>query len=918
MQNSDAKWQKAWEDKRLFQPLEGCDGKFFLTPAFPYPNSPQHIGHGRTYTTTDIYARYMRMKGRNVLFPMAFHVTGTPILAMARRIAERDKEIFGIFEKVYGISPAVTDTLTDPKELVAYFSREIEEGMREMGYSIDWRRKFFSFDPQFNRFIHWQFAKLKERGFIKKGEHPVPWCPISQAAVGAHDTKGDVDPQIEEVTAVLFQFEEGFLACETYRPETIYGVTNIWLNPNARYVRASDGKRKYYVAKDAVGPLSMQLPLIVEKEFTAGELMEKAAKNPLTGELLPLLPAEFVDPKAGTGVVMSVPAHAPYDYLALRDSGLLKKVPLIQVLKLEGFSQFPAKDIVEQMGVKDQNDPKAEEATDEIYRKEAHTGIMVKGEFSGMKGVEAKEKIRAKMIAEGTAMQLYDIQNGPIYSRYGGLVGVKLVKDQWFIDYGDEKWKSLARQCLAGMRILPEKALKEYEYTIGWLREKACTRSIGLGTRFPFDETKMIEALSDSTIYMAYYTIAHIAQKMKPDQLSEELFDYVFLGKGSAHKLPKEAKEMRKCFSYWYPHDSRHSATDLVHNHLTFFIFNHAAIFPRELWPRQIVTNGFVLTDGKKMTKSMGNIMPIRAAIREFGADAIRFVVVSGADLAQDTDFNRPAVEGVLSRLKFLQAAMLKYAAGKDEGKHDLADRWILSRMHKRALAAEKMYQNFQLRDLSLELFYNTVNDLQWYLKRAAKPKLRECFELWVPLIAPFIPHAAEEMWQQLGTKHYVKDAAFVSIAPMPTGDQGKVDEGLEEAESYIVKVREDVSSILKLLKIEKPSKIELFVASEWKRKLRQIASDERKFDAAMKTAMADPEIKPNAAAAAKVLASYMKNAGSLGQTQPAVFELEALKSAIKLLEGEFGAAIAFCMEEETGVPKAKNALPGKPSILVS
>ena len=132
------------------------------------------------------------------------------------------------------------------------------------------------------------------------------------------------------------------------------------------------------------------------------------------------------------------------------------------------------------------------------------------------------------------------------------------------------------------------------------------------------------------------------------------------------------------------------------------------------------------------------------------------------------------------------------------------------------------------------------------------------------------------------------------------------------------MKVREDVSSILKLMKIEKPSKIELFVASEWKRKLRQIASDERKFDAAMKTAMADPEIKPNAAAAAKVLASYMKNAGSLGQTQPAVFELEALKSAIKLLEGEFGAAIAFCMEEETGVPKAKNALPGKPSILVS
>ena len=918
MQENDAKWQKKWDLARLFQPEAERNEKFFLTPAFPYPNSPQHIGHGRTYTTTDIYARYMRMKGKNVLFPMAFHVTGTPILAMAKRIAEKDREILGIFGKIYGIPQEVTARLTDPRELVAYFSREIEAGMKEMGYSIDWRRKFYSYDPQFNKFIHWQFAKLKSAGYIKKGEHPVPWCPVSQAAVGAHDTKGDIDPQIEEVTGVLFPFEGGFLACETYRPETIYGVTNIWLNPAAAYVLATDGKRKYYIAKDAVDSLSMQLPLKVEKEFTAAELMNKTAKSPITGSALPLYPASFVDPKTGTGVVMSVPAHAPYDYLALRDADLLSKVPLIQVLKLDGYGHFPAKDIVERMGVKNQSDPKTEEATGELYKKEAHAGIMVAGEFSGLKGAETKEKIRVKMLRDGTALQLYDIQNGPIYSRYGGLVGVKIVKDQWFIDYGDEKWKALARGCLSKMGILPEKARKEYEYTIGWLKEKACTRAAGLGTRFPFDETKMIEALSDSTIYMAYYTIAHIAQKMKPEELTEELLDYIFLGKGDAKKLPEQAHEMRKEFSYWYPLDSRHSATDLVHNHLTFFIFNHVGIFPSELWPRQIVTNGFVLMDGKKMSKSMGNIMPIRAAVKEFGADTVRFVVVSGADLAQDTDFNRPAVEGVNSRLKYMKATMEKYATGKDGDSQDLADKWILSRMHKRALAADSMYQNFQLRELSLELFYNTVNDLQWYLKRAPKPKLREFFELWVPLIAPIMPHEAEEMWQQLGKKLYVKDADFVSIAQMPAGDKKKVDESLEQAEDYILKVKEDVQSILKLVKMEKPERIGLFVASDWKRNLREIAAKEKKFDIAMKAAMADQEIKQHAAQGAKVLASYMKNVGSLGDTQTSKFELEALKSAVRLLEKEFGATISFCMEDETDVPKAKNALPGKPSILVS
>ncbi|MCX8195313.1 MAG: class I tRNA ligase family protein, partial [Candidatus Micrarchaeota archaeon] len=529
-----------------------------------------------------------------------------------------------------------------------------------------------------------------------------------------------------------------------------------------------------------------------------------------------------------------------------------------------------------------------------------------------------KRQVKEKLMSQGMAISIYDIQNGPVYSRYGGLVGVKIVKDQWFIDYGNSEWKALAHRCLSGMRVLPEKIRKDCEYTIGWLKEKACTRSAGLGTRFPFDESKMIEALSDSTIYTAYYTISHIAQGMPPEQLTEELFDYVFLGKGDPSSLPPQASQMREQFLYWYPLDSRHSANDLVHNHLAFFIFNHVAIFPPKHWPRQIITNGFVLMDGKKMSKSMGNILPLHYAINEFGADVIRLLVVSGADLAQDTDFNRPAAEGVIARLKFLQSAMEKYASIPDEGEKDIADRWILSRMHKRALAADELYQNFQLRELSLELFYNTVHDLQWYLKRASKPQLREFFEMWVPLIAPFMPYIAEEMWERLGKKHYVEDAPFVSIAPLPAGNPAKVDEGLEKAEEYIVHLKEDISSILKILRMEKPSRIEIFVASEWKRRLRKIAAAEKKFDAAMKAAMAEPELKQHAGEVAKVLAAYMKNAASLGETPSLQFELGALESAIKLLESEFCAAVSFCMEEETQHPKAKNALPGKPSILVS
>lgn len=100
----EEKWQKRWAEARIFE----CDPdpkkeKFFITVAYPYPNSPQHIGHGRTYTLADAHARYMRMKGFNVLFPMAFHYTGTPILAMSRRLREGDEELIRTFKSIYGV-----------------------------------------------------------------------------------------------------------------------------------------------------------------------------------------------------------------------------------------------------------------------------------------------------------------------------------------------------------------------------------------------------------------------------------------------------------------------------------------------------------------------------------------------------------------------------------------------------------------------------------------------------------------------------------------------------------------------------------------------------------------------------------------------------------------------------------------------
>ena len=197
------KWRSKWEKARIFEAdPETSKPKFYLTVAYPYPNSPQHIGHGRTYTLADVHARYKRMQGNQVLFPMAFHYTGTPILAMAERIKSGDKELIDTFIDIYKIPQEVVSNLTEPIKIAKYFHREIKAGMKEIGYSIDWRREFTTVDTQYSAFIHWQFEKLREKGWITRGSHPVGWCPKDRSPVGQHDTLGDIEPEIGEYTLI--------------------------------------------------------------------------------------------------------------------------------------------------------------------------------------------------------------------------------------------------------------------------------------------------------------------------------------------------------------------------------------------------------------------------------------------------------------------------------------------------------------------------------------------------------------------------------------------------------------------------------------------------------------------------------------------------------------------------------------------
>ncbi|HEY7571665.1 MAG TPA: leucine--tRNA ligase [Nitrososphaeraceae archaeon] len=860
----EKKWTSKWRSEKIFQAnIDTKRKKYFVTVAYPYPNSPQHIGHGRTYTLADVHARYMRMKGYNVLFPMGFHYTGTPILAMSRRIVSQDKELIDTFRSLYNISDSVIQNFNDPVNIARYFHAEIKKGMEEVGYSIDWRSEFTTIDKLYSKFISWQFRVLKSKGLIVQGSHPVGWCPNDQNPVSQHDTIGDVEPEFSEYSLIKFRLKLDndaycYLPAATLRPETIYGVTNLWLNPGIDYLLISldDPSENWIVTVDAARKLEfLNHKITIRTTLSGKELIGKFVENPVTNKQLPIYPASFIKSDSGTGVVMSVPGHAPYDYQALDDlknnhftldnyhlGSIVKPIYIISS-ETQNTGLLPVQEIIKKYQIMNQSDRNLEIATNELYSQEFYKGKMMPntGRYEGMSVPEAKDMIKNELVMSGIADSMIELTNRPVKCRCGTECVVKILDDQWFINYGDHKWKTLAHDCVNEMDILPDEIRQEFNHVIDWLKERACARKSGLGTKLPWDTNWIIESLSDSVIYMAYYIIAKFSSSYKGveilnhEQVNDSFFDYVLLGKGKSDIVARDCslpidfvEDLRTEFCYFYPVDARHSGRDLVANHLSFFVFNHVAIFERAKWPKQIVVNGSVLMQGKKMSKSIGNIVPLRSAIREHSADAIRIGMLISAELLQDADFSFDTLEGIKSKLTDLYHMTVdssrsnKELVIKNRESNTVEDRWLDSRLQRAISEITVCIEKLRVREALHVLLYTLDQDLQWYRKRAnAKdrdnnstlPYIIRFLETRIKMLSPFAPFISEEIWEKLGNSN------SVIFGGWPVVDNSKVDQIAEESEHLISNLISDVQAIIKVTKIE-PSSIRIYVASSWKRSI--------------------------------------------------------------------------------------------------
>jgi leucyl-tRNA synthetase len=948
-ENIEKKWQKKWADAKLFESNPDEREKLFITVAFPYPSGAMHIGHGRTYTVPDVYARFKRMEGYNVLFPMAWHVTGAPVIGIADRIKRKDPWTLDLYERVHGVPKETLPQLEDPEFIVKYFSTEYHEVMEDMGYSIDWRREFRTIDLTYKKFIEWQITTLYEKGLVQKGEHPVKYCPNCDNPVGDHDLLEGEGVGVNELTLLKFKIDDKVLVTATLRPETIVGATNIWLNPDVEYVLVNAEGEKWVITKEAHYNLSNQIKdLDIIEEIDPNDLIGKMATNPFTGDELPIFPASFVSASYGSGVVFSEPADAPADYIALQDlknndeliakyhlEGIVENVEPIPVCTLKGYGEIPAADIIERLGITDQNDEKLHEATNELYKAQHSKGKIIDSipEFGGMKVRFAREELKEKLIADNMATIMYDFAERPVVCRCGNNCVVKIMDDQWFMKYGNEEWTEKTLKVLEGETIIPKELKSNFEYYINWLDDWACSRKVGLGTRMPWDNQWLIEPLTDSTIYMSYYSIAKYLRDMNPEDLNRAFFDKVLLNKDSGDiTVPADkVKEIQDEFNYWYPLDWRLSAKDLVGNHLSFLMFTHSAIYPEDKWPKGTVVFGMGLLEGNKMSSSKGNVILLKDAIRDYTADVVRLFLMASAEPWQDFDWREKEVLGTKRRLEWFR----EFAAKVEEikgSKLDLSnieeveltrtiDLWMISQLNEHVKKSTEALEVFQTRQALQDSLFLLKKDVDHYLYRvkhlldAQDPAiiyvLSTVLEAWIRLLAPFTPHTSEELWSTYGGEGFVSEAAW------PVADETKVSPEIEKSEALVENTIKDIAHIKQMVGDE-IEKVHIYLAPDWKWDLYKIADEVGKPDIGqiMGRAIAANiyDDKKEIAMVAKKIGKEITKTRYIGK----IDEEAILTDALDYIKEECGNEVIIHTDDSYDPQnKARNAMPYKPAIFM-
>lgn len=920
----DFNWEKTYISKE-----EKNKNKFMVTFPYPYMNGRLHLGHGFSLSKCEFVSRYQRLIGKNVLFPFAFHCTGMPIAAAANRVKAELSKFNGNIDEVLkdsksqmsilrqcGVEKELLEKFANPVFWLEYFPDFSKRDLEELGVNADFSRSFITTTRQayYDKFIQWQFNTLRKNGALKFGKRYTVFSKSDDQPCADHDRSEGEGVGVQEYTAIklellpsdglrsdlkeFIQKEKVYLVAATLRPETMYGQTNLFVLPTGEYGLFQMKNGEYIIcSQNSADNMSYQELMIEEKRAKAikilkgSDLVGAKLRAPLTSlEEIYVLPLLTISMTKGTGLVTSVPSDAPDDYIAIRDlqqdeklrskynvkEEYIRDIKPISIVNVPEIGSLSAVDLCEKLGVKNQHDTeKLKKIKEEVYTKGFYTGTMLVGKYKGEKIEVAKVKVKNDLIGENKAFSYYEPES-LVKTRTGEICIVALV-DQWMISYGEDSHRELLHKHLTtNWKSYSSVTFKELVSKIDWLKEWGCSRIFGLGSYIPWDKQYLIESLSDSTIYMAYYTISKYFHKdiygdvpnlIKPEQVNDSLFDYVFLGQKDDEALSKLGIEesillqMRQEFEFWYPMDLRCSGKDLIGNHLTMSLYNHSFIWNKDPYylPRSIFTNGHILLNGKVMSKKTGNFLTISDIISQYGADASRLTLADCGDGNDDANFltdlanssvNRlytfeNFIKALYSQCNYQETKVIQESSNRDLNKFDLI---FQNNLYYLIEQTQLAYDSMKFKDVLKFGFYEMINIRDQYIiynesdyTRLNHNLMLKFFKYFFIINNPIIPHWTEYMYktylnpiyEKLGRKEETVESLALARYPVITES---IDAKMFAYNKYLKGVISQIHDIIaskqtdnkKPKKGEKPKEEEQ--ENETKKKPQQVFTKKSKF----------------------------------------------------------------------------------------
>lgn len=727
---------------------------------------------------------------------------------------------------------------SDPQHWLEYFPPLCKRDLINFGARIDWRRSFVTTDanPYYDAFVRWQMNRLRELKKIKYGKRYTIYSPKDGQPCMDHDRSEGEGVGAQEYTALKLKVLEWapdaaksiqgkipagadvFFVPATLRPETMYGQTCCFVGPKITYGVFKVSEKEFYVVTDrAARNMSYQGIFpgngVVDKvaELVGSSCIGTIIHAPLSvhQEGIRILPMDSVLPTKGTGVVTSVPSDSPDDYATVMDLskkadyyGIKKEwvdLEIVSVIKTPSYGDKAAEFLVKKLKIMSPKDTKQlEEAKELAYKEGFYQGVMNIGDFKGEKVEDAKPKVRKQLIDAGEAFA-YSEPEKKVVSRSGDDCCVALM-DQWYLDYGEESWRKQAIDYIEaehGLNTFTGETKHAYIGVLNWLNQWACARTYGLGSKLPWDPQFLVESLSDSTIYMAYYTIAHMLHKdifgktpgsanIKAEQMTDEVWDYVFARRDLSDEILDETKiskasleSMRREFEYWYPLDMRVSGKDLIPNHLTFFLYIHLAMFDEEYWPKSVRANGHLLLNGEKMAKSTGNFMTLDDMVKKYGADASRIALADAGDGVADANFEEDVADNNVLRLytlkEWCEEQISEQSNLRSGEKNTFLDRLFENEMNAIVHEAHQHYEDTDYKLALKSALYDFTSARDFYREACTAASIKmhrdlilRYIELQALLLAVIAPHWSEYIWLEVLKKPTTIQNALWPVVPAP------------------------------------------------------------------------------------------------------------------------------------------------------